>query len=282
MAQQIDAQKGSNRSALPHFDTFSGHREHLTALALRGVTPGARLCVLGAGNCHDLDLAKLTEAYGEVHLVDVDEAALAAAWARQKGRVRRKIFRHAPLDLSGLVDHLDRWADGRVDPAEIMDHPIRVCDAIMARLPGPFDVVLSACLLTQVQWAVLNVLSDTHPLFEAVREISSLTHLRLLAALTAPGGRALLATDIVSNVDRALENRVEGRDLRDVLAEIVAGGEAIYVADPRHLAWLTTVDPMLARSTTMSPPLDAWLWQNGPRRVFLVYAVELARFNPEG
>ncbi len=126
------------------------------------------------------------------------------------------------------------------------------------------------------------MLSDAHPLFEAVREISNLTHVRLLATLAKPGGRALLATDLASNADRPLGELVAGRDPREVLAEIVDSGQAIHVADPQRLLWLAQIDPMLARSTRMSPPLDVWLWQNGPKQVFLVYAVELRRFELEG
>jgi hypothetical protein len=281
MADEIDAQRRSNRSALPHFDTFAGHRAHLTALALDRAKPGARLCVLGAGNCHDLDLAALAESYAEIHLVDVDDAALDAAWQRQREDARAKIVRHAPIDLSGLVDKLDRWAAGNVDAHEVIAHPMRFCNAIASRLPGPFDVTLSACLLTQLQLAVLNVLSDAHPLFEAVREIVTLTHLRTLVTLVAPGGRAVLASDVASNVERPLERLVLGRDVRDVFAEIVEKGDSISVADPRRLAWLTTIDPVLARATRMSPPLDVWLWQNGLDRLFLVYAVELTRFETE-
>ena len=47
-------------------------------------------------------------------------------------------------------------------------------------------------------------------------------------------------------------------------------------------AWVARVDPLLRHAVRMSDPLDAWLWQNGPERVFLVYAVELKRPNIEG
>ena len=284
MAAEIDAQKLSNRSALPHFSAFSGHREHLTALVARGVAREARLrlCVLGAGNCHDLDLAALADVYGEIHLVDVDLEALEAARARQPAGVRRKVSVHAPIDLSGLVDKLDRWAEGRVTPEEMIAHPLRTCGDVASRLPGPFDVVLSSCLLTQLQWAVLNVLSDGHPYFEAVREIASLTHVRLLATLMSPRGRAFLATDLASSVERPLAELAEGRHLGELLDEMVEKGEAIHVADPQRLARLTTIDPLLAGSIRMSPPLDVWLWQNGPTLLFLVYAVELTRFHVEG
>jgi hypothetical protein len=284
MAAQIDAQKLSNRSALPHFGSFAGHREHLTALVTRGVAPEARLrlCVLGAGNCHDLDLAVLAEVYREIHLVDVDRDALQGARSRLPMGVRRQISVHAPIDLSGLVDKLDRWAEGRVTPEEMIAHPLRTCGDVASRLPGPFDVVLSSCLLTQLQWAVLNVLSDGHPYFEAVREIASLTHVRLLATLMGPRGRAVLATDVASSVERPLEQLAKGRHLGELLDEMVEKGEAIYVSDPQRLARLATLDPLLAGSMRMSPPLDVWLWQNGPTLLFLVYAVELTRFHVEG
>ena len=90
MAAEIDAQKTSNRSALSQLDAFTGHREHLTALVRASVSPSERkrLCVLGAGNCHDLDLGELAELYAEIHLVDIDEAAIEGARERQPPRAR--------------------------------------------------------------------------------------------------------------------------------------------------------------------------------------------------
>jgi hypothetical protein len=284
IAGQIDAQKQSNLSALPHYDAFAGHREHLTELTLRGVSPEAkaRLAVIGAGNCYDLDLERLASIFAEVHLVDIDDAALAGACERQPASARAKLFRHAPVDLSGFMDKLDKWAAGHAQPEDLMELPVRTSRELLARLPGPFDVVLSSCLLTQIHFTALNVLSDKHPLFEAVREIASLTHLRVLAALTAPGGRALLATELASNVDRPLPEIAPGRDPGELLREVVDAGQSIHVSDPRRLAWLAQIDPMLRGAVRMSEPLGAWLWQNGAERVFLVYAVELRRAENRG
>jgi hypothetical protein len=279
MAAQIDAQRVSNRSALRHFDLFAPHREHLTALAKRDVSPDdrKRLCVLGAGNCCDLDLAELGELYHEIHLVDVDEAAVDAARSRQPARARAKIIRHAPVDLSGLVDKLDRWSAMIASAEELMEHPSVTCDRLAARLPGPFDVVLSSCVLTQMQLAALNVLSSSNPLFEAVREILNLTHLRTLATLAAPSGRAILATDLVSSQTFPLEQAAAGRDPGELLEEIVATNEGIHVANPRQLCWTAQIDPMLREAVQIEYPLDVWLWQNGPQHVLLVYAMELRR-----
>jgi hypothetical protein len=275
MAAQIAAQKTSNRSALPYLACFAGHREQVTRAVSRGA--GGRLCVLGAGNCHDVDLVELSAVYAEIHLVDIDEAALDHAYESQPAGVRRRIVRHAPVDLSGLADKLDRWCSMQVQPEELFEHPASTCDALAARLPAPFDVVLSACVLTQMHWTALNVLSDEHPLFAAVSEIVTLTHLRAMASLTRSGGRAVLVTDVVSSDSYPLEKLTARRDAEDLLAEVVSEGHGIDVADPRRLAWMAEIDPMLHRAVRATAPVDAWLWQNGPERVFLVYAMELER-----
>jgi len=277
VAAEIEEQRGSNASAVPHFDAFAGHRAHLTELALSGVSPGsgARLCVLGAGNCYDLELDRLAGVFAEIHLVDLDPAALARARDRVTETLRSKITCHAPLDLTGLFDRLERWRSFQVQPAELFEHPGRTAQAIAQKLPGPFDVVLSACVLSQMQLAALHVMSSGHRLFEPVRQLINLAHLRSLASLVAPGGRALLVNDVASEADYPLGSAAQSADLRPLLAELVGAGKVIFAVRPDLLAWTVREDPVLNRSTTLSEPLAAWLWHNGPERIFLVYAMEL-------
>jgi hypothetical protein len=282
VAAQIDEQKASNVSAVAHFDAFAAHRSRLTEVAIAGASPEAalRLCVLGAGNCYDLDLPRLASLYREIHLVDIDEAALGRAWDRLDGTARAKVFRHAPIDLSGLFDRLERWRSFQAQPQELMEHPDRASKQIAARLPAPFDVVLSACVLSQMQLSVLNVLSSGHRLFEAVRQLVNLTHLRTLARLVGPAGRGVLATDALSDQIYPLKNIDLHADRRALLADLARAGHVIGAVHPELLAWTVREDPMLRRAISMSPPLDAWLWNNGPERVFLVYAVELLPLQP--
>jgi hypothetical protein len=278
MNAEVEAQKRSNRTATAHTEAFAGHREHWTTLALNAAPDAhARLCVLGAGNCLDLDLERLADRYREIHLVDIDGEALRGAFERQPSHVRAKLSLQAPVDISGFVGRLDRWAAGSVAPEELLNLPSTVCEELSRQLPAPFDVVISSCVLTQLQLTLYNVLSVAHPLFEPLREITGLVHLRALAALTAKGGRAILATDLASSVDGSLHAHDAERDAREVLRETVDEGRAIDVVDPRHLAWLTRVDPMLAQTVRAEGPIAAWWWQNGPACVFLVYAIELFR-----
>jgi hypothetical protein len=54
-------------------------------------------------------------------------------------------------------------------------------------------------------------------------------------------------------------------------------GSVFHVLRPDVIEQVVAQDPALSVLVTVSPVLDAWLWQNGPERTFLVYALELAR-----
>ena len=282
-AEEIRKQVSSNLNALPHFESFSELRNRLTTLLAARAAPdgSSRLCVLGAGNCYDMDLERLTSLYREVHLVDIDIAALERTCDRQSANVRARLVRHGPLDLSGVLERLERWRELDVTTDELMSHAGAAAVAIASALPGGFDTVVSACLLSQLQLSVVNVLSPFHPLFDAVRQLVNVTHLRTLAALSAPlDGRALLVNDVSSDAITPLGPFASGADLRELLFELMQQGSVIHVVRPDVITQVVAEDPALSVLVTASPVLDAWLWQNGPERTFLVYALELQRKAP--
>jgi len=273
----IEEQQLSNLSAVPYFDTFAQHRERLTAAVSARCLPGSsgRLCVLGAGNGHDLDMPHLATLFREIHLVDIDEAALGRAYARQDAATKARLVLHAPIDLSGLFDRMESWRDFRVTPEEVAAYPDTASQRIVQSLPGPFDVVVSACVLTQMQLSMLSGLSASHRLFEAARQLLNVMHLRTLAKLLTPNGRAVLASDLSSNLLFPLSP--DATDLQSVLVDVLGAGKFFYAAHPDLLLWASREDPVLKGLATLSPPFDVWLWQNGAERTFLVYALELAR-----
>ena len=66
--QQLDL----NQSTRTYWESFGFHRGRITEL-LAGPSNGrGRLCILGAGNCNDLDLTKLLEVFEQVVFVDLD------------------------------------------------------------------------------------------------------------------------------------------------------------------------------------------------------------------
>lgn len=276
--RQFQEQRVSNQSALAHFDSFRGHRQHLTELLVQSQRRGGeRLCVLGAGNAFDLELDRLLTHYAEVHLVDIDAEALAGARARVPEGPRARLFAHGPLDLSGMFEHLERWGRLQLTPQELMAAPAAGAKRIAAALPGPFDVVASTCLLTQLQLSLLQVLGDRHPLFVALREFLTLTHLRTLAALTAPGGRALLVTDLCEAGVFPPGRPRDEADLAELMQELVAAGHVIHSSHPGLIGVTLGDDPVLARSFLPAETSRPWLWQNGPGTRFLVYGLTLPR-----
>lgn len=272
LAEQLAA----NRSSSGLNQAFSGHRARLTELCVRDVPLGSdrSLCVLGAGNVNDLELEELTARYRTVVLVDIDADALERAVARQSPAARLRLVCHAPVDVSGLLGRLERWASLQVTADELAELPGAVARDLHFRLGGPFDVVLSSCLLTQMQLGLLTVLGDRHPLFEAARFTLTLAHLRALCALTVPGGRMVLASDLTSSEIAPAIVGVPTEGLPELVPELTAKGSIFQVANPVLLREMLSDDPTLSAEIEPAPTLSTWLWHNGAKRTFLVTALE--------
>jgi hypothetical protein len=247
--KQID----NNAENRQRWECFAAHRERVTRHLLRG-SAGGRLCVLGAGNCNDLDLPALAEHFGEVRLVDLDGDALAFGVDRQGVRGHGGVQRHV-VELTG-------WLGEPAGPDQWRHAPRR---RVAPLLPGPFDVVASVCVLSQLSLATLEVLGVDHPMAaEAVRAVRE-GHLDLLAHLVAPGGQGLLITDIVSS------DTVPG--LASLPEERLASLPELLV---RQRNYFHGVQPFLVAASLRALPavndletLSPWLWDLGPR-VYLV------------
>jgi hypothetical protein len=275
LAEQLSA----NQSSSGERAAFAGHRARLTEFCARGAPLESELslCVLGAGNANDLELASLAARFRAIHLVDLDPEAVERAIGRESEATRARLVPHAPVDISGALDRIERWASLRVTPEELAEHAEATARALLAKLGGPFDVVLSACLLTQMQLGVLSVLGDRHPLFEAVRYTLSLTHLAVLSRLTRPSGRALLVTDLTADSIAPEIALAEESELAGLVPRLVAEGRVFQVAQPELLREMARDNPTLSAELEFLPTFDAWRWQNGRARVFLVCALEAHR-----
>ena len=96
-------QQSVNEQTKDAWDLFASHRVQMTALIEQavGVLPLSfgkpTLCVLGAGNGNDLDLAKIAPQFSEIRLVDLDPTAL--------GRVKDRY-----ADQPEVVENV-QWCD---------------------------------------------------------------------------------------------------------------------------------------------------------------------------
>jgi hypothetical protein len=263
----------NNAASRDCWGAFRAHRDRVTGLLQAGAAPGCwRLCVLGAGNCNDLDLAALAGTYREIHLVDLDAEALGHGAARQGLAAHPALYRHGGLDLTGVLGELAAWSPGcPLDDEALAACRERPVERVRPALPGPFDVVASTCLLSQLVNAVVLTAGEKHRRFpEAVQAVRA-GHLRLLASLVAPGGVGVLITDVVSSDSfRALASVPEGL-LPALLGPLIAQRNFFHGVNPAVVSALLRTDPVLAPQVAGWEGVRPWLWDFGPR-VYLVCA----------
>lgn len=194
-------QNAFNTSSRDRWDDFAEHRRQVTArLAAFASRGGTRLCVLGAGNANDLDLATLLSSFREVHLVDLDGEALGRGADRQEVRAHPSLFLHRGLDVTGMLDTMTSWTP--LTPiVQTTLHALATwpADRVTPVLPGPFDVVASTCLISQLLETATHTIGRVHLAHFDVLHAIGVGHLRLLASLLSGGGTAFLISEIASS-----------------------------------------------------------------------------------
>jgi hypothetical protein len=280
MNRLVEAQVGYNAASRDGWDTYRSHRKAVTEL-LVSVAPSrpGRICILGAGNGNDLDLAHLVAVYREVHLVDLDAEALALGVGRQGCADPRSVRCHGAVDVTGMLNVLAGWsADTAVTDGDLVacrDRPVR--EAGLA-LPSPFDVVASTCLLSQLIGSVLRAVGERHPRFLELLQAVRLGHLLLFTELLASGGSGVLVTDVVSSDTFPPLGSVPENQLHGVLVQLIRQQNFFHGVNPAALLSALRTDPLLAPRVETVQPLRPWLWDMGAR-VYAVWAVTLRRRN---
>jgi len=254
---------------------YADHRAHLTD-AILSSGRGGRLCLLGAGKCDDVDLERLALAFSEIHLVDIDPTALGRAVARQSPDVRARLRPHARVDLAGVSKRLTKWKRKPPTVAQIEASANATLQSLLASLPGPFDVVVSACVLTQMAFAVRDELGEAHPMLQLVRLSVIATHLNTLVGLTANGGTSLFVTDLVSSTLFPLDAMQASSDPRALMERIVASGTAYHSANPNIIRSILA-GPALGPHVGEPELLEPWLWTGRQGRTYFVYALRIPR-----
>ncbi len=232
--------------------------------------------MLGAGPCNDVDLEQLALGFSEIHLVDLDPGALGRGVARQAPDVRSRLRPHARVDLSGLSTRLAKWKRRPPTVPQIEASADETLRSLLTRLPGPFDVVVSACVLTQMSFAVRDQLGEAHPMLELVRLSVIATHLNTLVGLAAVGGTSLFVTDLVSSNLHPMGEMHSPRDRREAMDRIVASGRSYHSAHPALIEGILT-EERIGALTGEPELLDPWLWTGRLGRTYFVYALRIPR-----
>jgi hypothetical protein len=270
-----------NAASRDSWEVFRSHRTRVTEL-LKGAAGSrdSRLCVLGAGNCNDLDLGSLLEVYREIHLVDLDAEALAGGVGRQGYKDGPAVRIHGGVDVTAMLETLAGWSPATSvrdeDLNALVQGPVR---SLAAAPPDPFETVASTCLLSQLIASVVRALGEGHPRFlEAIQAVRT-GHLRLLSHLVAPGGSGLLLSDLVSSETFPSLGSVPDESLSPVLAHLIHQGNFFHGLNPAVLASFFRTDPVVAPQVAELELVRPWLWDLGPR-LYAVYALKFRKKTP--
>jgi hypothetical protein len=270
----------NNRESAGLGEHFGAHRARVTALALEGAPAGGggTLAVLGAGNCNDLDLQALAACFREIHLVDLDEEAVRRARDRQPPAVADKVVLHAPVDLSGAFDRMAALRARPATPAELALLPSASAESVLAALPGPFDVVISTCFLSQLLQSAFVALGPKHEQLHIVACALALAHLRSVVGMLAPGGRGHLVTDAVTTETYPLLELWAEQPPAVLLERLEKESNVFSGTGPAFLRRILATDKQVAPALAGPPRLvEPWLWQFNEERTYLVYAFTFTR-----
>lgn len=264
----VSEQIRRNAARRESWSDYAHHRAETTArLVAAARADSDRLCVLGAGNCDDLDLTALVNAYREVHLVDIDANALERGAARLSAAQRGVVHLHGGIDLTGCWQLLGNRERGESLTDSEIDHVVKCFASSAPPFTGPFDVVASTCVVSQLIEGALLVLGQSHPrLLEAVLSVRA-SHLRLMTQLLPPGGRGVLITDFVSSATLPALQEPAEPIWPSLLDEVTARGNFFHGLNPPNL--LAALAGM-----AVNPRITGfWRWKQAVRS-YAVVAIE--------
>ncbi|MFH1300723.1 MAG: hypothetical protein ABIK07_06650 [Planctomycetota bacterium] len=265
-----------NQASRPNWESGARHREtlrgYLTALA--GNRQG-RLCVLGAGNCNDLDVKQLLQVYSEIHLVDVDQSALDYAVEVQAVSDDPRVFRYV-RDITGAGQELAGFEAASISPETDLSEIIQqFSQPAELDLPGPFDVVCSTCVLSQLILQAVSAVGDTHPQFEQLLVAIRSQHFQTVVDLIIDSGAGLVVSDFVSSESATDLKEVPDFQFTQYLSQLLSSRNFFHGVHPGVLfSQLKGNTPLagLVRNVEMLPP---WRWDLGSRQ----YAVAAIQFH---
>ena len=124
--------------------------------------------------------------------------------------------------MTGMLDVVAGWSP----TAPITDADLAACQEVPLQtipqtLPGPFDLVASTCLLSQLIFGIVRTAGAEHPRFIEAVQATRLGHLRLLAGLVCGLLRRRYCVEVVGDPVEVLSSGSLGTTAR-VLARIRA------------------------------------------------------------
>jgi HPt (histidine-containing phosphotransfer) domain-containing protein len=260
LKEVVNLHQDRNRQSAQMYEDFSLHREMISGViqhCLRALAAAPNrgpaesdglptLTVWGAGNTNDLDLPAICARFKMVQLIDLDLESLDRAKQRAdlSDADREKLRLVGNCDSTGLLPQLAALAQG-VEQAANEQTASFIADAVKARprclSPGETeifktDVVVSACMLSQLIDSVFKTLGDD---FERVNDVVLAVrdnHLRMLLDAVDSGSVVALVTDFVSSDTLPeLNNEMSSQEFMDLVVGAINAKNFFTGANPAAL-----------------------------------------------
>ena len=260
-------QSRRNSDSRDGWDCFASHRAQVTRLLLEQANVAdPSLCVLGAGNCNDVDFQQLVAAYSQIDLVDIDGEAIANGVARQGVSAGEAIHCHA-TDVTGVANLLSAWEpDAEASAADVDACMERARQATLPFEDRQFSTVASVCLLSQLLESIMLSVEQTHPQFLELLTCIRREHLRLALELVQPGGSFVLVTDIVSSVTLPQLDSAPMSELPQLVRDAIEQRNFFTGMNPAVITNILQTDPHISSQLSDLRITNPWMWDLGPRR----------------
>ncbi|MDA1232855.1 MAG: hypothetical protein O2856_18965 [Planctomycetota bacterium] len=259
--------------------SFASHREQVMRLIANAVSSIQQqehltITIAGAGNCQDVDLKKLAGLFSEIRLIDIDADAVRVAVSRHSHDVAARVQVFAPIDIAAplmtgisLVQHQSEMSSEFLNAVE---------SAIVPHELPTSDIVVSACLLSQLIDSASQIVPPDAPGFLSCIQAVRRGHLVRLLELTSVGGRTLLITDLVSADTVPNVATVSPEDLPQLMFQCLQTGNFFSGLSPAVMQHDLQNIPACVTRCASFQILPPWKWDLGSRS-FAVYAVEMVR-----
>lgn len=218
-----------NELELTPWIAYAGHREVVTRLISSRAAES--LCVLGAGQCFDLDLPQLDLHFDRIALVDIAPAEMAKGLAHQ-GLSNSQSITTLGKDITESAHLFEKLKTTPTD--DLIDQILDRLNNNVVNLDGPYDCVASTCIVSQLILNIDQAIGQQHPRFVELIQAVRSAHVQTMLKSLKPGGAGLLVTDFVSSV--SLPELITTRELATTVEQALDAGNHFHGLHPTRVA----------------------------------------------
>lgn len=272
-------QERNNLQARSAWERVAAHRRNVTQLILDASPRGGRLCILGSGNCFDIDLIPLLDRFSHVALYDIDPGAMEFGVGYQltpDHPDRHRIQCHA-IDLCGWTTVPIALLESMEQSAPMWKEILSILAQYSVPLPdsAPFDVVASTCMLSQILIPVMKR-TPIDPLQLSIAVHIRRGHLDLMWKLAGNHGALALISDFVATDTAPELAYLRSDQLAEKMMQLIRDGNFFSGVNPRVLAAEIAGHPRVKTGMSRVHVHAPWLWQLYDGRAYLVTAFNVA------